>query len=150
MSYAISWFQLNQGTFDRTFVSCMVRHVWENPVLHAKLLIPPTYTTRIVRLGGTTIDERRQLFFYGWIAWDKVLEICNRYPYKVETKGGHEEFTPKTIVFTSNAHPSCWYRFCGFNVAPLLSDRINGFVKSFSDNTPLDVTYYNEKILILH
>lgn len=36
--------------------------------------------------------------FYGWLPWDEWLKICDRYPYRVEKKGSHEEFTSKTIT----------------------------------------------------
>lgn len=49
--------------------------------------------------------------FYGWIPCHELLKICDRYPYKVETKGGHEEFTSKIVIITSNRPISEWYRF---------------------------------------
>lgn len=79
--------------------------------------------------------------FYGWLKWDELLKICDRYPYKVETKGGFEEFTSKTIIITSNQSPSSWYKFDGFDVSPLLSDRINATIET--ETTPFRVTFYN-------
>nr|WCI99962.1 MAG: replication-associated protein [nabpantry virus 15] len=35
--------------------------------------------------------------FYGWIKYDELLKICDRYPHKVEIKGGYEEFTSKFV-----------------------------------------------------
>lgn len=55
------------------------------------------------------IDE-----FYGWLPFDLILRICDRYPMLVETKGGQCQFVAKTIVFTSNSLPSSWYNNCYF------------------------------------
>lgn len=81
--------------------------------------------------------------FYGWIKWDELLKICDRYPYKVETKGSHEEFTSKTIIITSNTHPENWYKFVGYDPSPLLSDRINAIVNT-SDNK-ISIKCYNKE-----
>lgn len=51
------------------------------------------------------IDE-----FYGWIPFDTLLRICDRYPLLVETKGGQVNFVAKTIIITTNALPSTWYK----------------------------------------
>lgn len=48
--------------------------------------------------------------FYGWLQWDVLLRMCDRYPLMVETKGGQIQFTSKTIVFTSNTKPDQWYK----------------------------------------
>lgn len=55
------------------------------------------------------IDE-----FYGWLPFDLILRICDRYPLMVETKGGQVQFTAKTIVFTTNSNPVSWYKSCYF------------------------------------
>jgi len=39
-----------------------------------------------------------------------LLRLLDRYPLKVEYKGGHAEFSSPVIIFTSNYHPSEWYR----------------------------------------
>lgn len=80
--------------------------------------------------------------FYGWLKWDELLKICDRYPYKVETKGSFEEFTSKHIFITSNKAPEEWYKFDGFDPAPLLSDRIN-FVYNTTNNT---ITHYHASL----
>ena len=48
--------------------------------------------------------------FYGWLPFDTLLRMCDRYPMMVETKGGHVNFCPKTILITSNQAPDEWYR----------------------------------------
>lgn len=50
------------------------------------------------------IDE-----FYGWLPWDFMLRLTDRYPLIVESKGGACQFVAKKIVFTSNDHPKDWY-----------------------------------------
>lgn len=51
------------------------------------------------------IDE-----FYGWLPYDLILRICDRYPLLVESKGGQLNFVANHIVFTSNAMPMHWYK----------------------------------------
>lgn len=55
------------------------------------------------------IDE-----FYGWLPFDLLLRVCDRYPLLVETKGGQVQFVAKTIIFTTNQLPAQWYRSCYF------------------------------------
>lgn len=50
------------------------------------------------------IDE-----FYGWIPYDLLLRMCDRYPLLVDTKGGAVQFCPKRIWITSNVEPRQWY-----------------------------------------
>lgn len=47
--------------------------------------------------------------FYGWLPWSFLLRLCDRYPFQVQTKGGHVQFAAKLIIFTSNSHPKNWY-----------------------------------------
>ncbi len=55
--------------------------------------------------------------FYGWIKYDELLKITDRYPYKVQVKGGFEEFTSTHIWFTSNVDTDDLYKFVGYNNA---------------------------------
>lgn len=55
------------------------------------------------------IDE-----FYGWLPFDLILRICDRYPLMVETKGGQVQFVAKNIIFTTNSNPVSWYKSCYF------------------------------------
>lgn len=50
------------------------------------------------------IDE-----FYGWLPFDLMLRLMDRYPLLVESKGGQIQFLAKTIVITSNSFPDQWY-----------------------------------------
>lgn len=59
--------------------------------------------------------------FYGWVPWSFLLRITDRYPFKVQYKGGTTEFVSTTIIFTSNTHPRDWYRNVpNGDVGPLL------------------------------
>lgn len=49
--------------------------------------------------------------FYGWIKWDALLRMADRYPLKVERKGGFVQFLARRIYITSNSHWTSWYRF---------------------------------------
>lgn len=51
------------------------------------------------------IDE-----FYGWLPFDLLLRLCDRYPLQVEIKGGTVNFNAKNIIFTTNAIPDKWYK----------------------------------------
>jgi len=59
--------------------------------------------------GCVVIDE-----FYGWLPFDLLLRLCDRYPLQVESKGGQINFVAKTIVITTNAFPALWYKSCYF------------------------------------
>ncbi len=53
---------------------------------------------------NVVIDE-----FYGWLPFDLLCRMCDRYPLMVDTKGGMVNFFPKKIFFTSNIPPNEWY-----------------------------------------
>lgn len=50
------------------------------------------------------IDE-----YYGWLPWDMLLRLCDRYPLLLETKGGTCQFTGTSIILTTNKDPKHWY-----------------------------------------
>lgn len=52
--------------------------------------------------------------FYGWLPFDLLLRLCDRYPLLVETKGGQTQFVADTIVITTNMLPCNWYKSCYF------------------------------------
>ena len=52
----------------------------------------------------TVVDE-----FYGWLPWDYMLRVTDRYPLLLESKGGHIQFTSNIIIFTSNKRYDAWY-----------------------------------------
>lgn len=51
--------------------------------------------------------------FYGWLRWDTLLRLADRYPLRVEVKGGSTPFLSKRIYITSNKHWTGWYNFAG-------------------------------------
>lgn len=50
------------------------------------------------------IDE-----FFGWIPRDLMCRLCDRYPFRVETKGGSVPFVAKRVFITSNSCPGAWW-----------------------------------------
>lgn len=48
--------------------------------------------------------------FYGWIKYGNLLNILDRYPLRVEVKGGFLWANWTRIFITSNAHPNQWYK----------------------------------------
>ncbi|AAN37960.1 replication protein V1 [Goose circovirus] len=64
--------------------------------------------------------------FYGWLPYDDLLRICDRYPLRVEYKGGMTQFVAKTLIITSNREPRDWYK-CEFDVSALYR-RINQYL----------------------
>ena len=48
--------------------------------------------------------------YYGWLPYDFLLRLCDRYPLLCEIKGGQLQFTSKTIIFTTNLRPDKWYK----------------------------------------
>lgn len=47
--------------------------------------------------------------FYGWIPFNMMLNLLDRYAMKVDVKGGAMEFNSKNIIITSNKSPLDWY-----------------------------------------
>jgi len=58
--------------------------------------------------------------FYGWMKYDELLRISDRYPHRVPIKGGFVQFIAKKIYITSNADAWTWYKFERFNAAALM------------------------------
>lgn len=48
--------------------------------------------------------------FYGWLPFDVMLRLLDRYPLLVETKGGQVNFLAKTLIITTNQKPHQWYK----------------------------------------
>lgn len=48
--------------------------------------------------------------FYGWIPFDTLLRLTDRYPLLLETKGNHVELQADTWIFTTNKDPKAWYQ----------------------------------------
>lgn len=79
--------------------------------------------------------------FYGWLQWDVLLRLCDRYPLLVETKGGQIQFASKTIVFTSNTRPSSWYKGVYFDA---FVRRVNKWIYMPRLDSRLEFTDYKE------
>lgn len=47
--------------------------------------------------------------FYGWLPFDEMLRLMDRYPMIVQTKGGQSQFLAEDLIITSNKHPYEWY-----------------------------------------
>jgi len=50
------------------------------------------------------IDE-----FYGWIPYDTLLRLLDRYPMRGEGKGTTVNLVPRMVIITSNSAPEAWY-----------------------------------------
>lgn len=50
------------------------------------------------------VDEYR-----GGMPISLFLQVCDRYPVLVPTKGSHRSLCARRIIFTSNVHPQFWY-----------------------------------------
>lgn len=48
--------------------------------------------------------------FYGWIPYDLLLRVTDRYPVNTQKKGGFTPFVCPKIVITSNKSPTEWYK----------------------------------------
>lgn len=51
------------------------------------------------------IDE-----YKGWLPFHMLLRVCDKYPVKVEVKGGFRDLVAKKIVITTNYFPHEWYK----------------------------------------
>jgi len=85
------------------------------------------------------IDE-----FYGWLPYDLLLRLTDRYPLSVEIKGGSVNFCSKTLVITSNKHPENWYSNVYF---PAFIRRVDKWI-TMSNTETIEYTNYNEVIFI--
>lgn len=68
------------------------------------------------------IDE-----FYGWLPFDMLCRMLDRYPYQVETKGSMLPFLAELVIFTSNVSPRSWY-----SDEAVPNDRWQAFVRRMS------------------
>lgn len=48
--------------------------------------------------------------YYGWLPYDLLLRLCDRYPLLLEVKGGQVQCGATNIIITSNLSPSDWYQ----------------------------------------
>lgn len=52
--------------------------------------------------------------YYGWLKYDEMLRLTDRYPMQVPIKGGYQQFTSKHVIVTSNVDMDKWYKFDGY------------------------------------
>nr|WDW25734.1 MAG: replication-associated protein [Canine circovirus] len=86
-------------------------------------------------IGQSTIvfDE-----FYGWLPYDHILRVLDRYPMKLPVKGAMVELSATTFVFTSNRSWQEWYPRIGDLSA--LERRINEFATVVHMTQPFQPT----------
>lgn len=84
------------------------------------------------------LDEYRGQLTFGFL-----LRLLDRYPMKVEVKGGVEEFVADTIIITCPEHPSTWYKTLDQRDGKMdqLRRRITKIMKFEKDAPPVDVTH---------
>lgn len=80
--------------------------------------------------------------FYGWLPFDFMLRLLDRYPFSVEIKGGSVNFAATKIVITSNKHPENWYsnENCVFAALERRITKIVHFVKRADGTVETEVT----------
>ncbi|WBG01472.1 replication-associated protein [Army ant associated cyclovirus 1] len=73
--------------------------------------------------------------FYGWIKYDELLKVTDRYAHMVPIKGGYEQFTSRRIIITSNTRVDNWYHFTNYTPAAI-ERRIDcyGLIETDLDN----------------
>nr|BBF98081.1 replication-associated protein [Paguma larvata circovirus] len=47
--------------------------------------------------------------FYGWVTFDELLRVLDRYPLRVPVKGAFVDFISREVFITSNSTPDQWY-----------------------------------------
>ena len=85
--------------------------------------------------------------FYGWLPFDLLLRLCDRYPLMLETKGGQVNCTASTVVITTNQLPDRWYNNVYF---PALLRRVSLFIvmPELGDNRLF--TNYSDAVKVMH
>lgn len=85
--------------------------------------------------------------FYGWIPYDDLLRVCDRYPLRVEYKGGMAQFLAKHVIITSNKEPAEWYR-SEYNLSALYRRitkyyvwNVDKFVEAPACSLPFPINY---------
>lgn len=84
--------------------------------------------------------------FYGWIKYDELLKITDRYPYRVPIKGGYEIFNSRRIYITSNNTIDKWYTFSGYEPSAL-TRRIDLYIIMNKDNNTIIIDKRFDNVL---
>lgn len=79
--------------------------------------------------------------FYGWIRLNVLLQLIDRYPMRVPTKGGFVTWNPQYAFFTSNVEWQQWYGWDGMRGGQELKaalerrlDIVHHFIQSTIDS----------------
>ena len=67
--------------------------------------------------------------FYGWCSIDFMLRLMDKYPLRVDKKGGCCEFVSEMVFITSNVHSNEWYKKISPEVCAALDRRI--YIRSY-------------------
>lgn len=81
--------------------------------------------------NGYDPDQHKVLLiddFYGWIQFSFMLQLLDRYPVKLETKGGMTNLLSTHIYITSNVHPNNWYNYTASKSKEALFRRIHDII----------------------
>lgn len=71
-------------------------------------------------------QHRAALFddFYGWIPYNNLLELTDRYGCRVQVKGSTIQWKPQSLLFTSNTSPERWYDYGEHMQLPAIQRRL--------------------------
>lgn len=76
----------------------------------AYYVMPTTVRGGIPWIDGYMGEEKVVMEdFEGEIPYRSMLRMLDKYPHKMQTKGGFVEFSPKHVLISSNLHPEKWY-----------------------------------------
>jgi len=78
--------------------------------------------------------------FYGWIPFNMMLHMLDRYAMRVDIKGGAMEFNTPNIIITSNKSPLDWYPSLSAEHQVALLRRLDCVVRYDRTRGALDVT----------
>lgn len=77
--------------------------------------------------------------FYGWIKYGFLLNVLDKYPLRLEVKGGFTWANWTYVFITSNAHPQDWYKT---GLTPALRRRINAcYIVTTTGREELDLAH---------
>lgn len=86
-------------------------------------------------------------FTGGWFTMAALLQILDRGPCPVETKGGSTPFLARRVIITSNTHPKEWYP--DHHQVPALLRRIDE-IKDFTPLSSCSASYSGSSVPFVH
>lgn len=90
--------------------------------------------------------------YAGGIGLTQLLQILDKYPIQVESKGGHVWWCPDVIVLTTNVHPCNWYNYALRTDSYAALQRRFHFIYNFTvtageyDIQPIEVAHFFENM----